>query len=137
MLTYILRDETGEQTEIEAEDIADAEIEAIDWVRYGDWVGDCTGEENHTVWVRVSIEAPDGTYLGSTMIPIDPEEPDCEEGKDHAWIDYSVRGKGGGVVSVDMCKWCGCRRTEDTWAQDPETGVQGLHSVKYEAGGSW
>lgn len=132
MLTYILRDETGEQTKIEAEDIAEAEIEAIDWVKYGDWE-----VTDHTVWVRVSIEDPDGNDLASPLIAVDPEEPDCEDGKDHKWIDYSVRGKGGGVVSVDVCKWCGCRRTEDTWAQDPETGVQGLHSVRYEEGGSW
>jgi hypothetical protein len=28
--------------------------------------------------------------------------------------------------------WCGCARITDTWAQDPETGEQGLHEVRYE-----
>jgi hypothetical protein len=29
---------------------------------------------------------------------------------------------------------CGCERTTDTWAQNPETGEQGLQSVSYEEG---
>ena len=31
-----------------------------------------------------------------------------------------------------MCRHCACKRTTDTWAQNKETGEQGLRSVSYE-----
>ena len=46
--------------------------------------------------------------------------------------DPGVHGHGGGVLITEVCRHCGCKRTTDTWAQNPETGVDGLRSVSYE-----
>ena len=32
----------------------------------------------------------------------------------------------------EVCRHCGCKRTTDTWAQNRETGEQGLREVSYE-----
>lgn len=45
-----------------------------------------------------------------------------------------VRGHGGGVIICEVCMHCGCERETDTWDQDPETGRQGLTSVRYTPG---
>lgn len=38
------------------------------------------------------------------------------------------------MTITTACRHCGCGRTVDTWAQDPETGEQGLRSVTYRPG---
>lgn len=76
-------------------------------------------------------------------IAIDPIEPGCEEWHEHDWYsphdivggleeNPGVFGHGGGVIIVEICRHCGCRRTTDTWAQRPDTGKQGLRSIQYE-----
>ena len=47
-----------------------------------------------------------------------------------------VWGHGGGVVYHEVCAHCGALKTVDTWAQNPENGVQGLTSVRYWAPGT-
>ena len=82
---------------------------------------------------------------GAVTVAIDPPEPDCLKGGEHRWrsphdlvggieSNPGVWGSGGGVLIIECCMRCGCARTTDTWAQDPETGEQGLTSVRYEPG---
>lgn len=87
-----------------------------------------------------------GTYLhDSSRIEIEPEQPGCVEGEEHDWQspyeilggskeNPGVWGHGAGVFIHEVCMRCGCERVTDTWAQDPDTGEQGLCSVRYEPG---
>ena len=79
----------------------------------------------------------------SYTIAIDPDEPACLDGENHDWqspheivggieSNPGVWGHGGGVVITECCVRCGCARITNTWAQNPETGEQGLQSVTYE-----
>lgn len=82
----------------------------------------------------------------TVRVAIDPEEPECAPyGEEHDWqspheilggceSSPGVWGHGGGVWIHEVCMRCGCLRVIDTWAQDMETGQQGLHSVRYEEG---
>lgn len=118
---------------------------AQEYVDTGDW---STGSE--TIWIdvrtwRVGLDADGDTVCVDEdwhTIPLEPEEPDCEQGHDHDWRSpYSllgglrenpgVWGHGGGVVITECCAHCGTYRITDTWAQNPETGEQGLRSVNY------
>jgi hypothetical protein len=78
-------------------------------------------------------------------VAVDPDEPKCGEGGEHDWqspydlvggckSNPGVWGHGGGVVINEACVRCGCKRVTDTWAQDGETGEQGLRGVSYERG---
>lgn len=78
-------------------------------------------------------------------IAVDPAEPDCVAGEAHDWAaphdivggiaeNPGVWGNGGGIVMRLACLRCGCGSTVDTWAQDPQTGEQGLTSTSYAEG---
>lgn len=136
----------------DAEDAADARRAYVDG---GDWGED----EDRTRWVTVrawrrvhvlrvdgKVVEDDDTYgAGSTCVEIEPTVPECAEGKEHDWYaphwlvggikeNPGVWGHGGGVVMTEACRHCGCAKVTDTWAQNPETGEQGLTSVEYEPG---
>lgn len=75
---------------------------------------------------------------------LEPAEPECTDGE-HDWQspyeivggckeNPGVWGHGGGVRIHECCMKCGCERVTDTWAQDMNTGEQGLESVSYEPG---
>lgn len=103
---------------------------------------------NKTYWVSVRVTEidDDGEYNDDDSehkISIDPDPPPCEDDHKHRWgAPYSVLGgikenpgvwgKGGGIISREICRYCGKYRVTDTWAQDPEDGAQGLTSVEYE-----
>ena len=103
-------------------------------------------ESDSTVWVHLRVvnhlAADDGDIdYENVTLDFDPVVPDCTTGE-HSWVaphevvggfssNPGVWGKGGGIVSEDFCEKCATRRTTDSWAQDPETGQQGLDSVKY------
>lgn len=85
------------------------------------------------------------TDRDSHKVAIEPEEPDCVEGKSHDWAsphrvvggikeNPGVWGIGGGVIIHEACLRCGCGRVTNTWAQDMTDGEQGLTSVSYEPG---
>ena len=70
-----------------------------------------------------------------------PAMPDCETGHEHDFIsphsivggieeNPGVWGHGGGVIIHEVCRWCGTLRITDTWAQDPQTGEEGLRSIE-------
>lgn len=90
-------------------------------------------------YVITDVRINEGTYT----IPLNPDEPDCVDGGDHRWSSAyelvggiesnpGVWGHGGGVYSTAVCTKCGLKRTYDSWAQNRETGEQGLDSVSYE-----
>lgn len=110
-----------------------------------------------TYWVRVTAwqqcwsvtedgEVITGRYGERTYtIAIEPGEPECIDGHDHDWksphdivggieSNPGVWGHAGGVLITEVCMHCGCGHHIDTWAQDPETGEQGLRSVRYVPG---
>lgn len=111
----------------------------------GDW-----GVYKTTTWVTIYTwrEAIDDegniVELGRDIhtVAIDPNEPRCSE-EDHDWQrphkivggiedNPGVQGHGGGVYITEVCMHCGCKKVTDSWAQNPETGEQGLDSVSYE-----
>ena len=102
-------------------------------------------ESDSTVWVHLRVVnhlAVDGDIeWDDVTLVIDPVVPDCTTGE-HSWVaphevvggirsNPGVWGKGGGIVSEDFCEKCAARRTTDSWAQDPQTGQQGLTGVQY------
>lgn len=99
-----------------------------------------------TIWVSVAVRNPVTGEDAHARVAIDPEEPDCVGGHEHDWQspielvgglaeNPGVHGHGGGVIITEACLRCGARKVTDTWAQDPETGEQGLTSVAYDEAG--
>jgi hypothetical protein len=115
------------------------------------------GTIERTIWSSVGLAEEDenGDVIQEIeiTIPIHPAEPDCRDlihqftpedsiHYNHEWQSpYSVvggiesnpgvEGHAGGVLITEVCKFCGVYRVRDTWAQNPETGEQGLESVEY------
>ncbi len=133
----------GEET-IQADSLKDAIRQAREWADEGDWSNACGIEEGDgpsTIWVDLSVSRH-GEELHYERYQIDPPEPDCTSDKGHDWQspiqvvggieeNPGVQGHGGGVVIHEVCVHCGYARITDTWAQDMETGEQGLNSVSY------
>lgn len=133
-----LADDGNCEIEVEADSHEEAAQEYVDG---GDW-----GECESTIWIDIRtrlVDSPDDEWEWTT-ITVDPEEPQCaDDGDHHDWQspvelvggieeNPGVWGHGGGVVITEVCLDCGLRRITDTWAQDPNTGRQGLESVEYE-----
>jgi hypothetical protein len=112
------------------------------YVDDGEW-----GEIKSTVWISVSTyrKDADGDIYDeeSHTIAIDPDEPDCVDGEEHDWQspyellggleeNPGAQGHGGGVICKYACAHCGAYKITDSWAQNPETGEQGLDSVEYQ-----
>lgn len=136
---------------VEYPDAETGEQAAQDYVDEGDW-----GQSNETSWVSVSAwrtgyvlsdaEAEEVLCLQIDLMrhttEIAPDEPQCEDGREHDWRspydvvggieeNPGVYGHGGGVIITEVCTHCGAYRVTDTWAQDMATGEQGLTSVEY------
>jgi len=120
--------------EIEAETAQQAAQEYADG---GDW-----GDYESTIWIDVQV-ADECGEIEQITIALDPPEPKCSEPTGHDWRSpYSVVGgikdnpgvwgHGGGVVITSVCKHCGCYVINDTWAQNPDNGEQGLKSTQYK-----
>jgi len=117
-----------------------------EWIETGDW------DRSHTLWIRAYAKPRDpasGKPCDDTHRRVDitvtlhPEAPDCTKGQEHDWQspheivggcieNPGVFGHGGGVTIHEVCAHCCAHRNTDTWAQDPNTGEQGLTSVRYE-----
>lgn len=127
---------------------ADIDIEASTaqeaaefFVLGGDWE-----PEPSTWWCHVTCTPidKDGEEIEDEAediaVAMDPDEPECADGE-HDWrspewlggcdTNPGVWGHGGGVKSTEVCSKCGLYRITDTWAQDQQTGEQGLESVEY------
>lgn len=120
---------------------------AKEYVETGSW------EHDSTIWIRVRTYR-NGVNSEGTIVEVDTEwhtitldvpEPSCTDDGEHVWhAPYSllgglrenpgVWGNGGGAIIKEICRCCGCERITDTWAQNPETGEQGLTSVAYKEG---
>ena len=117
------------------------------YVDDGNW-----GDRSETSWIRVHVWREGVDAQGEIVrvdestetITLEAEEPQCTE-DEHDWQspiaivggieeNPGVYGHGGGVTITEVCMHCGCKRVRDTWAQDPQTGEQGLESVEYESG---
>jgi len=96
-----------------------------------------------TLWIGVQVVCEETGEEASDTVTLNEDEPDCEDGETHDWQspyallggleeNPGVWGNGGGVIIKEVCMHCGCLRVTDTWAQNPETGEQGLESVSYE-----
>lgn len=81
--------------------------------------------------------------LDRHTVTIQPQEPECDASDEHEWSsphsivgglkeNPGVWGHGGGIICKEVCQKCGCGRTTDTWAQNSDTGEQGLRSVSYQ-----
>lgn len=99
-------------------------------------------EVEDTMWIRAGARGLLERAYDTTRVQLDPEEPECEPGHSHEWEsplsvvggcreNPGVWGNGGGVIIKSVCRHCGKYRIHDTWAQDPDTGEQGLESVEY------
>jgi hypothetical protein len=133
-----LREGGYEYDEITAESAEEAlEIarENVDRSNYSE----CKG----TLWIDVRVSCEETGEDDSDTVTLDEDAPNCADGETHDWQsphslvgglteNPGVHGHGGGVVIAEVCARCGCKRVTDTWAQNPETGEQGLHSVAYE-----
>lgn len=119
------------------------EDDLCDWIREGEWGGE-DGVVRKTTWIHASYRCAESNERGEVTVTIDPEEPKCTE-DEHDWQsphklvgglreNPGVFGHGGGVRIYAACMHCGCGRLTDTWAQDRETGQQGLESVSYTVG---
>lgn len=141
---YRLSDAQG-YTYIAASSIEEAESRADEWVR------DCYEPAEKTYWVNVTVTDMVTAERRHIKVEVEPPEPPCihprtgERWPEHDWRrEYrvvggirenpGVWGNGGGVTITCACHRCGCGRTVDTWAQDPEDGQQGLRAVIYRPG---
>lgn len=105
-----------------------------------------------TTWVSVAVWREGLDVNGDIVrvdetkhtIEVEPDEPDCTADA-HDWQspielvgglreNPGVYGHGGGIIIQEVCLHCGCGRLTDTWAQDRNTGEQGLTSVSYQPG---
>lgn len=146
-------DDGDGNAEVEMEDARTRGEAAKEYVDGGDWNED---EDTPTsTWVHVYTWPryyvgddwiDDDDERDSETIEIEPKAPKCKEGHEHSWHsphdivggledNPGVIGNGGGAIIMEVCRHCGCGRTTDTWAQDPSTGEQGLHSVTYHPDG--
>jgi len=129
--TAIIDYGNGGDVRFAARNQGEARAKARALARSGDW-SDCFSEEARTIWIDLELRNRWGRTVAKWHnLSIDPPEPDCAHDDGHAWNEGQVYGQGGGVAWTDTCSFCGLQRHHDTWAQNRETGEQGLHSVEY------
>ncbi|MEA3225106.1 MAG: hypothetical protein U9Q07_04085 [Planctomycetota bacterium] len=138
-------DDGNAEIDIEADSAREAAQEYVDG---GDWGMD--EDDASTTWIDVRVwkcdengQIVDEDESELVTITLQPPEPRCHDGEDHDWKrpewlggckeNPGVQGHGGGTRGTDVCRRCGCYRHWDGWAQRPDTGEQGLDSVRYTA----
>ena len=95
-----------------------------------------------TCWCKLSWVDTWTGEAGHKVFTFEPAVPDCTQ-EAHDWQaphsvvggleeNPGVVGHGGGVCMTSACSHCGTYRTLDTWAQNPQTGEQGLESTRYD-----
>lgn len=144
MAEYRISDEGGDEI-IEAESMDEAKKKARNWLR--DTFDVEFDEGEGTFWCDAYVEEignEEDMYSEHVTVAINPPEPKCTADS-HDWQspyrivggieeNPGVWGHGGGVIIKECCMNCGCLRETDTWAQRPDTGEQGLESVRYVEG---
>lgn len=139
--TYRVTEDGGDCGTIDAKDVREAlriASENVDPDNYA-----ASGRLTETTWITVRVRNEDDPDdCDSDRVAVDPTEPECKGEHEHDWQspmsvvggikeNPGVYGHGGGVVCTEVCCHCGRYRISDSWAQDPETGEQGLASVEY------
>jgi hypothetical protein len=114
--------ESGEEYAISAPTRREAIAAVVDDFRGND-------EPPETYWITVVAESDDGDHWEG-RVPVHPVEPECTADK-HEWKLLATHLNGGGVVIDETCSVCGLRRTEDTWATDPGSGMHS-RAICYE-----
>lgn len=137
MKTYEVRD--NQYADYSEEFLAKDDDEALaygrQWLADGDWPRDETLHLSALVYL-------DGERIGEAKLTLQPLPPRCISGHDHEWCsphsvvgglkeNPGVRGSGGGVYTVEVCRHCGKYQHCDTWATDPRNGRQGVERVWY------
>ncbi|NJO18565.1 MAG: hypothetical protein HC877_23410, partial [Thioploca sp.] len=144
--TWSLYEEGYEYSEVlasTASEALDIAIENVDRSNYGNDDDD----DNNTMWIEVEARCKLTGEYESATVTLHPEEPECPKGE-HEWEspfrivggikeNPGIWGNGGGIIIDQVCIHCYAGRTKNTWAQDPQTGVQGLTSVTYYPPGHW
>lgn len=141
MNTYQLSEAGHTYTTVEAESAAEALEIARGNVDRANYPTD--EESDGALYIDVCARNIDDDDCDSDTVTLEPEEPACEDGREHDWQSpYSVLGgsrenpgvfgSGGGVIIREVCACCGRYRVTNTWAQRPDTGEQGLREVRYE-----
>lgn len=135
---WALREEGFTYTTITAESAAEAIAIARDNVDRSNYSGS-TG----TLWISVRVSCEETGEVEDDDVTLHEDEPACADDETHDWQsphclvgglteNPGVHGNGGGVIITEVCRHCGTKRVTDTWAQNPDTGEQGLESVEYE-----
>lgn len=135
---------TTEAGDYECSIEASSAEEALDIYEESSWIDclrrECNGE---TYWLTTTATREnDEDDTADRSIAIDPDEPECSA-EEHDWQrpieivgglaeNPGVFGHGGGVRILEICANCGIKKRTDTWAQRPDTGEQGLTSIRYE-----
>ena len=101
------------------------DVDSTEFFRWAD-----PGEK--TYWCGYQVTDTWTGVVKEGSVAVEPIVPNCRDDDEHNWFEVSMRGHGGGVIHTDVCIRCGVYRTTDLWAQDPQTGEQGLTSVSYE-----
>lgn len=105
--------------------VADSAKEAAE--DYAGWYH-CPSDAR-TIHCVITVEDDEGEVADYT-VSLHPLEPTCGRAKTHNWVDAGVLGKGVGVVFVESCDVCGCRRETDTADSLASTGER-VTSIRY------
>lgn len=147
MNTYKIRTECGDEEQFDAADDAAARTKALDYMSEAEGFDMSEGTVWYTGYLFKIFVDEDGDEVADQIAHLtytfEPPEPDCAGGDEHDWQapisvlggvreNPGVWGHGGGVIIREVCANCGVYKETDTWAQNPDTGEQGLESVKYE-----
>lgn len=136
-----VKDGQGTTGDLGTLNLADAADAARDWISEGEF-----GDIESTIWFDALVYCEATGEEMTITSTIDPLAPRCSDGdRSHDWqrpheivggceSNPGVWGNGGGVIITEVCMSCGCERKTNTWATRPDTGRQGLESVRYEAG---
>ena len=136
VVKYWVCDDSGNEDVVWAESPEDA---AREYVEAG-------GEDSaalSTQWCDVWVWTDEDEDRERVKVAIEPDEPACTSETGHDWrrpvaivggIDENPGcfGQGGGIVQLDCCMECGCRRRWTNWGQDMSDGTQGLEATSYE-----
>ena len=148
--TYDIVAESPEAAAREYVDGGDYDQEGLtetSWVRV--WVqevaADDADEQTEAEWEAITVAVdPQPPECEPEDDASDWAHPECEREDGHDWHsphdvlggiseNPGIWGHGGGVLIKEVCADCGIYRRTDTWAQNPETGEQGLRAVTYES----
>jgi len=141
-MNFTLFEENNEYETVDLDCLSDALSHAVTNVDRANYPQDDEVGES-TLYIRVEARCEETGQSLSETVTLHPDEPECERSA-HSWgsphslvggdaANPGIRGHGGGVLIHTVCRHCLVSKHRDTWAQNPETGEQGLESVSYDS----